>query len=180
MIKLAPVLFAFCLAAPLNAQDTVDLGGLVSWGLDGDPGNQTSIFFPGPLDSELGYIVLTIQYDITIHTLGTSRLDEVNIRFGNSDGTFDGVWPDTFRPGQSHPFSGTQRFTGSFHTDFHLNPDAEFHVGLFESFDNDPFGVDAVLLPGSTMTLFRFIPAPGSAPLLAGLALAMGVRRRRR
>jgi len=159
--------------------DTIDISGLQSWGLDGDPDNETGIYFPGELDPELGYIILRIDYDITIQTLGQSWLDEVNIRFGNSDGTFDGSWSDTFIPGLGSSFSGTQRFVGSFLTDIHLNEDAEFRITLFETFDDNLFSPDAVLLPGSTMTFVRFIPSPGTANMLLFGALITGTRRRR-
>jgi len=175
-----PAVLLLALSAPCAvAGDTIDISGLQSWGLDGDPDNETGIFFPGPLDPDLGYIILRIDYDITIQTFGLSKFSELNIRFGNSNGTFHGSWPDTFVPGQSDS-SGIQRFTGSFSTDIHLNEDGEFHVELFEGiWDDNPGQVDAVLLPGSTMTFGRFIPAPGGVSMLAIGALTVGSRRRR-
>jgi hypothetical protein len=180
-IKISLALTAILAASTTTfAQDTIDISGLQSWGLDGNPDNETGIYYPGELDPELGYIILTIDYDITIQTFDGSWLDEVNIRFGNSDGTFDGdFWPDTFIPGQGSSFSGTQRFVGSFITDIHLNEDAEFRVTLFEDFDDNLLGPDAVLLPGSTMTLGLFIPSPGTANLLLFGVLITGTRRRR-
>lgn len=166
-------------AAPAAAQHTIDISGLESWGLDGDPDNELGIFFPGALDPDLGFIILEIRYDITIQTLGSSLLSDVTIRFGNSDGTFDGNWPDTFVPGAGFDFSGAQRFTGSFQTDLHLNADGQFHVQLFELFDDNPSAADAVLLPGSVMSFGRFIPAPGAVSLLALGALPLAKRRRR-
>jgi len=184
-IGMMNIKYALTLTAALGAstttfaQDSIDISGLQSWGLDGDPDNETGIYFPGELDPELGYIILSIDYDITIQTFGQSWLDDVNIRFGNSDGTFDGNWPDTFIPGLGNSLSGTQRFVGSFSTDIHLNEDAEFHVTLFEDFDDNFFSPDAVLLPGSTMSLGRFVPSPGTANLLLFGALITGTRRRR-
>lgn len=176
IIKSAPLLLAFAFN-PALASDTIDISGLQSFGLDGDLSNETGIYYPGALDPELGYIILRINYDITIQTFGDSWLSEVNIRFGNSDGTFHGSWPDVFTPGLGNDFSGTQRFTGSFNTDIHLNQDAEFHVSLFESFD-DHAGADAILLSGSTMSFDIFIPSPSSASLL--MIASLGATRRRR
>ncbi len=171
----AAILACSVLAFSAHA-DVLDLSGLQSWDLDGDSSNETRIFHPtggAPFN-----VILTIDYDITIETVGASWLSEVVIRFGNSDGTFHGVWPDTFTPGVGNDIAGTARFTGSFQTDIHLNPDGEFHVSLFESFDDTADAVDAVLLDGSTMTLGYFIPAPSSAMLL-GLSGMLATRRRR-
>ena len=179
MVRKLFIMLAVCLATPALADDTIDISGLQSWGLDGDVTNETGIFYPGALDPELGYIILRIDYDITIQTFGSSWLSDLNIRFGNSDATFHGSWPDTFIPGAGANSGGTQRFTGSFFTDIHLNKDAEFHVELFESFDDVAGGPDAVLLPGSTLTFGRFIPAPGGATTLGLGLLAIGARRRR-
>ena len=177
MIKATAFVLA-ALAAPLLAQDTIDISGLQSWNLDGDPSNQTGVYYPGSLDPELGYIILYIEYDITIQTIGESWLSEVNLRYGNSDGTFHGSWPDVLTPGIGADYSGTQRFTGSFLTDIHLNIDGEFHVELFESFDDDPFAADAILLPGSTLTFGRFIPTPSGITLL-GIGVLAACRRNR-
>ena len=171
-------LIAAAIAMPALAQDTIDISGLESWGLDGDPQNQVGVFFPGPLDPELGYIILRIDYDITIQTLGNSWFSDLTVRFGNSDGTFHGSWPDTFVPGAGADFGGMQRFTGSFETDIHLNEDAEFHIELFETFDDNPGALDAFLMPGSTFTIHPFIPAPGTASTLAIAGLAATRRRR--
>lgn len=162
------------------ARDSIDLSGLQSWDIDGSILNESRSFQlaePGPIKG-FGYIILDIDYDITIQTMGSSRLSELVIRFGNSDGTFHGNWPDTFQPGFGANFSGTQRFTGSFQTDIHLNEDGLFVVELFEAFNDLP-GADAVLLDGSTMSLGVFIPAPGGATLLAMSAGMLGARRRR-
>jgi len=139
-------LLALCgtVAMTCAAQETFDVSGLQSWDLDGDIDNQTMILLPtqgAPFN-----VILSVSYDFTIETFGGSWFSEVNARFGNSDGTFDGAWPDTFTPAPGANASGIQRFTGSFETDFHLNADGEFHLSLFESFDDNPDGIDAVLL----------------------------------
>lgn len=178
MIKPAIIIAATSLAAPALAQDTIDISGLQSWNADGDPSNESASYFLGTPDPDLGYIILTISYDITIQTFGESWLSDLNIRFGNTDGTFHGNWPDTFTPGQGDDFAGTQRYTGSFQTDIHLNDDGLFHLELFESFDDDPFAADAILMPGSTMTFGRFIPAPSGTAMLA-LGTVAACRRNR-
>ena len=160
-------------------QDTIDLGGLESWALDGSSLNSTQAYQladPGPIIG-FGYIILIVEYDITVQTLGNSLLSDLNIRFGNSDGTFHGSWPDTFRPGAGMDIGGTQRFTGSFQTDIHLNEDGLFLVELFESVD-DQTGADAVLLDGSTMSFGVFVPSPSGTAMLGFGALAMCRRRR--
>ena len=158
------------------AQASIDVSGMQSWGFDGDPLNETMIF-DVPFN---GFgVILGVQYDITVQTINESWLDEVNVRFGNSDGTFHGNWPDSFRPGAGDGFSGTQRYTGSFITDFHLNADSEVHISLFETgFDDNLNSPDAILLPGSTMTFSYFIPSPSTSALL-GFGLLSATRRRR-
>lgn len=157
----------------------LDLSGMQSWELDADPLNELRVFDLGPAPTGFGHIILEIRYDITIQTFASSWLSDVNIRFGNSDGTFHGDWPDTFAPGAGLNTGGTQRFTGSFFTDIHLNDDNAFHIELFESVNDVAGGPDAILLDGSTMTLVPFIPAPGTAPVLAFGLLSLGSRRQR-
>lgn len=159
---------------PGFGQFTLDLSGMSSNGLDGDFANETRVF---SIPDSFFNVILQIDYDITIQATDPSQFDDLNIRFGNSDGTFHGVWPDTFTPGDGVFSSGTQRFIGSFSTDIHLNPDLEFHVTLFESID-DLVGADAVLLDGSWMELGMFIPSPGALSLL-GISTAVFARRRR-
>ena len=101
---------------------------------------------------------------------------EVMFRYGNSDGTFHGDWPETFAPGEGNSGTGTQRFVGSFLTDFHLNDDLEFHLSMFDTLD-DP-NTDAVVLDGSSVTLNVFIPSPGTGMVL-GCAGLLAARRRR-
>jgi len=159
---------------PGYAQFTLDLSGMSSNGLDGDPANETRVF---DIEDTFFNVILSIEYDITIQASDPSLLADVIVRFGNSDGTFHGVWPDTFTPGDGVFSSGTQRFTGSFSTDIHLNPDLEFHVSLFESFD-DLVGADAVLLDGSWIELGPFIPSPGALSMLGLSTVVLGRRRR--
>tara|TARA_R110002072_G_scaffold42064_13_gene118243 strand:+ start:26546 stop:27127 length:582 start_codon:yes stop_codon:yes gene_type:complete len=162
-----------------HAQEVIDVSGMQSWGLDGDVLNELGVFATTQSgDPEIGGIVLGITYDLTIETFGSSWLSDVNIRFGNSDGTFHGAWPDTFTPGLGVDQGGVQRFTGSFATDFHLNADKEFHMTLFESFDDNPGFADAVFREGSTITLEYFIPAPTTSAML-GMGLLCATRRRR-
>jgi len=171
-------LLAICatVAMSCSAQETLDVSGLQSWGLDGDADNETMALFPAggaPFN-----VILEISYDLTIETIGGSWLSEVNVRFGNSTGTFDGNWPDTFTPGFGSNFNGTQRFTGSFFTDFHLNADGELWISLFESFDDNVGAVDAIFLPGSTITVGYFLPSPGTGAIL-GMGAFFATRRRR-
>ena len=159
-----------------TAQETFDVSGMQSWGLDGDFDNETMSFFPtqgAPFN-----VILEIAYDLNIQTLGNSLLSDVSVRFGNSTGTFDGGWPDVFNPGFAHDLSGRKRFVGSFLTDFQLNADGELRFSLFELSDDNPNAVDAVFLPGSTITVSYFIPSPSSAVLL-GMGGLLAVRRRR-
>ena len=165
----------------LASADIVDLSGLEFWGTDGDPGNGTRSFQleePGPIDG-FGYIILEIQYDLTIQTFPGSSFDNLNIRFGNTDGTFHGSWPDSFQPALGNPGDGIARFTGSFFTDIHLTEDGLFHIELFESIDDGLLGPDAQLLDGSTLNVIQFIPSPGTANLLLFGSLITGTRRKR-
>lgn len=123
-------------------------------------------------------MVLRISYDFTIQTSNDSWISDVNVRFGNSDGTFHGIWPDVFSPGLGADFAGTQRFTGIFSTDLHLNPDGEFRVSLFESRDDNANAADAVLLGGSTMTIDFFIPSPSSGIIFC-MSTLLATRRKR-
>jgi hypothetical protein len=173
-VILATVFVLSLATMPSFAQFDIDLSGMSSNGLDGDFANETRIF---NIPDSFFNVILQIDYDITIQSTEPSRLHDVNVRFGNSDGTFHGVWPDTFVPGDGIFTSGTQRFTGSFSTDIHLNPNLEFHVTLFELLD-DHAGADAVLLEGSSMHLSVFIPSPNALGMLGVSAVVFGRRRR--
>ena len=180
MMNTKALIAALILSSAANA-DIVDLTGLEFHGVDGDPLNGTRSFQlaePGPI-KDFGYIILEIHYDLTILASPGSSFDNLNIRYGNTDGTFHGNWPDSFQPAQGTPGDGTVRFTGSFFTDIHLNEDGLFNVELFESADDGFFGTDAVLLGGSTLELFQFIPAPGTTGIFAFGVLLTGARRRR-
>ncbi len=152
---------------------TFDISGMEAWGTDGNPLNDSRVF---DVEDTIFNVILSIQYDITIQTTFPSTLSDINFRFGNSDGSFHGVWSDTFAPGVGIDQPGTQRFVGSFDTDFHLHEDLEFHFSIFDTFDND--GLDAVVLDGSTVSLGIFIPSPGSGVVLGGVGMMMARRRR--
>lgn len=170
---LACVLVA-CASVANAGNATIELAGIESWGVDGDPMNEVAVF-DVPFN---GFgVILGISYDITVETSGSAWLSDVNLRFGNSTGTFHGSWPDTIEFG-GPPVAGTQRYTGSFFTDIHLNPDSEFHISLFQSFDANSNALDAVLLPGSTMSFSYFIPSPSSAGVLAMGGVCFARRRR--
>ncbi|MGJ8636698.1 MAG: hypothetical protein ACSHX5_07625 [Phycisphaerales bacterium] len=178
MSRIAALVMCCAFGMPVHASvysSALDLSGLQSQGLDGDLFNQTTLYDAFTVLPY--YVVVNIEYDITIQTVGSSWLSDLHVRFGNSSGTFVGDWPDTFVPGMGDDFSGTQRYTGSFMTNIDVSGDYEFHITLFESFDDTGL-VDAYLLEGSTMTLDLVMPAPSSAMLL-GLGGAFATRRRR-
>lgn len=160
---------------PGYGQIVLDLSGHGFYGPDWSIGNEIVVF---DLDDSFFNVIVAIEYDLTIQTFGDSWLSDPEIRFGNSDGTFHGIQPDTFIPGLGVDESGTQRFTGFFDVDIHLNPDLEFHFELFDFRDNVFDGYDAILLEGSTITLYPFVPAPGSLAMISIGGVAVMRRRR--
>lgn len=180
-IAQSAALLATVFTATAANADVVDLGGLEFWGPDGDEMNGTRSFQlaePG-LTNGFGYIILEIRYNLFIDVAPGSTFDNLNIRYGNTDGTFHGNWPDSFQPAPGFFGDGIGQFSGSIYTDIHLNPDGLFHVELFEGKDDGLFGPDAVLLEGSSFELVQFIPTPGTANIILFGALASCTRRRR-
>jgi hypothetical protein len=176
MKQLAAILLLGSLESLANA-NVVDLSGLESWDLEGDPDNQIFNIDRSP-GGKFG-VILGVSYDFTVQTVGTSWLSDVNLNLEIIDGWFhDPFWPEPFALGPGDNFGGTQRYTGFFEADVHLNPDGKFNVSLFESFDDQPDGVDAILLEGSTLTVHWFIPSPGTGAVFGSWGMLMARRRR--
>jgi len=159
---------------------TLDLSGLMTWDLLGDPDNLVMIIDGGPL-AEFSHVV-GVGWDVTIETSGGSWLSEATIGIENSDQS-SGVF---LGPGSGTDTSGTVAFNSgglidivSEGLDFYLNEDGDFRIEFFETFDDNPDEIDAEFLLGSSLQIkYTLIPAP-SAMALMGLGGLLTVRRRR-
>ncbi|MBL4809505.1 MAG: PEP-CTERM sorting domain-containing protein [Phycisphaerales bacterium] len=160
---------------------TLDLSGINTWDLFGDPDNLVMILDGGPFANELSRVI-GVGWDVTIETFDGSWLSEATIAIENSDqsGSF------FVGPGSGIDTSGIQSFSSgglvdlvNEGLDFTLNEDGDFRIEFYETFDDNPDLVDAEFLAGSTLRIqYTIIPAPGSIALL-GLGGLMSVRRRR-
>lgn len=150
----------------------IDVSGLSSWGVLGDPSNgvlgyqDTPRFFP---------FIVGIDYALSVRTFGGSWLSDLGVRVSNSDGSF---FVEEFFPGVGQDQAGSALLSGSFATDIFVNPDGIVRIELFELRDDVVGGVDATLLSGSTMTMSYFIPGPGALGVLGAVGV-VGLRRRR-
>lgn len=163
----------------------LDVSGIESFGILGDPGNTVIEF---DLIAALGaapgavFDMTSIGWDVTITTFGTSALSDASIYFD------DNVAPDLaglfLRPGIGVNMPGSQSFSSSGLVDLSDNsienillPDGVLRMEFFEQFTDVLGGADAVW--SGTITIgTNYPPAPGTAALLL-LAGAAGSRRRR-
>lgn len=154
---------------------TYDLSGVASWDAFGSINNEIL-----SLDVDFAHRVVTrLSWDVSIQTVGASWLSEVTIAFLDSP---NGL---VLAPGTDNA-PGTGAYSSNGIVDLSaLDPTFPFSVGadgviqmeVFESFDDEADAIDAVFLPGSTIT-FYFIPAPSSVIALAGATMLFARRRR--
>ncbi|MFK7884140.1 MAG: hypothetical protein AB8F26_08165 [Phycisphaerales bacterium] len=154
-----------------------DLSGFQSVDSAGSPLNDTFEFALGTP----GVFVYGIAWDITISTVGTSWLSEVNIGFSELAGQPTiplGAGDDT--PGTATYSSGGELSLPSIGIpEFNVDSDGGVSFEIYESFDDVTGSADATFLQGSSITLYYVLfPAPGSLGLLGLGAIAMGRRRR--
>ncbi len=121
-----------------------------------------------------------ISWDLSMEAFGSSWLSEASIRLFNSDETGSFI----FAPGIGYDFTGQEKFAGSIDLvalgeDFTTNIDNLLNIEFFESFDDDPGGIDAFYESGSFLTIHvKKVPTPGSLAAL-GLGGLVATRRRR-
>lgn len=163
------------------AQLVVDVTGVQSFGLQGNPGNTVFTYNVGA-----GATVTSIGFDINLTAISPSWLSEIGVAFTDSAG--NGVM---LNPGGDDEFQGTASYTGYFDLSdyglvFQVGADGILRLEFFESF-NDYTGADGFwnfgsLTFGITPQAVVGVPEPGTGILLGmGLAaIGYAVRRRTR
>lgn len=168
-------------AAPI----VVNIAGVQSVGLQGDPGN-TII----NVDVGAGVTITGVSYNINVTAFSPSWLSEIGLVFTDSDG-IDGV---QFNPGFDDDASGTATYADSadlvaLGLDFVLGADGILRLEFFEGFDDGSISPDGVWNFGTItfMTDAVDVPPTGDVPepatgmlMGAGLALMGYTARRRR
>ncbi|MEM9372638.1 MAG: hypothetical protein AAGA55_03260 [Planctomycetota bacterium] len=162
-------------SAPTGIAYAYDLSGVNSWDAAGSANNEI-------LSLDVGVpnrFAVRMSWDVSIQTVGSSWLSEVTIGF------LDSPIGLQLAPGTDDA-PGTGTYTSSGIVDlaaldptfpFEVGPDGILQMEVFESFDDEAGAIDAVFLPGSTIT-FYFIPGPGSAVVLCFAAVCATRRRR--
>jgi len=150
---------------------TLDLSGLSSWDLLGDPDNTILSPFLLPHAHVFG-----IGWDVTIETVGTSWISEASIDFGGEL---------TLTPGAGNDFPGTSTFSSGgiidlvgTGLDFFVGADGILDIEFFESFDDVDGGIDAIYGAGSTLQIQYIFPTPGGLAALGLAGLVAGRRRK--
>ncbi|MFI4897864.1 MAG: hypothetical protein ACIARR_08565 [Phycisphaerales bacterium JB059] len=154
-----------------------------SWDSLGDPSNTVLEFNLSELLVGGDGLIMTVEaleWDLTIETVGGSWLSEASLALRSADGSSGQA---ILAPGAGTDFPGL----GTFQSPgiVALDPGEVFSLPLgtleiefFESFDDANDAVDAFV--SGTITVHGFaIPAPASGAVF-GVALASGLRRRRR
>ena len=159
----------------------IDISGLGFYGELGNVLNDVlEIHIPGEPGSAR---MVALGWDLNLQTVGASWMSEAVMSFGGTDAhAFD-----------ISPFAG-QDFAGSGHAtsvgmidlvneglNFYAGDDNNFRIEFFESFVDDPAGLDSYFLEGSTITIgyWAVIPGPGGVGAMAVGGLCMTRRRRR-
>ena len=176
MKSIAALFAVFWFTLPSHA-NVIDVSGLESWDLMGDPDNPVFNIDSAP-GGKFG-VILGFSFDFRVQTIGDSWLSDLHVNFEITDGWFhDPFWPEPFALAPGMNYGGTERFTGYFQTDVHLHPEGKFNLSFYESYDDQPDAPDAILLEGSTITVDWFIPSPGTGAVF-GLWGMIACRRRR-
>lgn len=129
---------------------SVDITGVESWDLEGDPSNTvlTEVFGAGAVVTGLGY-------DVTITTVGASWLSEAEFNFGNDGGSVIFANPGM---GDGMPGTATYVFplidlTDNALPNIPVGADNTLYMEFYETFDDVSDAVDAVYDPTSTIEL---------------------------
>lgn len=151
---------------------TIDISGMNSWDLQGDPDNEL-------LESALGggFHIFGISWDVGISTVGESWLSEAVI--GIEDELFL-----TLAAGDN--FAGTASYSSggifdlvAIGRDFFISEDGILNLEFFELFDDVDGAIDAHFRQGSRMTFhYVAVPSPSAVSILSFAGLMM--RRRKR
>lgn len=149
----------------------IDVSGMSSWGVLGDPANSVLLYQDDP---QFFPLILEIDYLLNVQTFGNSSLADVGLLVSNSDQSF--LFQEFF-PGDGMNVPGSAIFSGTILTEIHLNPDAIIRIEMFERVDS-VFGPDATLLAGSALTMRYFIPGPGVLGVVGMSGLVLARRRR--
>jgi hypothetical protein len=159
----------------------IDLSGVGSYA---EMGSLLNDVFVHDFDAKAGSTqIRSLGWDLRVQTIGPSWLSEVNIGLGSSNGEGFFITPfvGTDFPGTATTSSGGPVDLLNEGLDFFLDAHNILNVEIFESFVDDPMGLDAIFLEGSSITIgyLAVIPTPGSIGVLFGGGMVFGTRRRR-
>jgi hypothetical protein len=151
---------------------TIDISGVNSWDLQGDPDNEH-------IEVQLGgyFHILGIGWDLQISTAGASWLSEPVI--SANDEFF-------ITPGVGNDFAGSATFSSggiidlvAIQQDFLLPGNGLLNFEFFESFDDVSDAIDARFMSGSRMYVeYITFPSPSGMGVLA-LSGILATHRRR-
>jgi len=126
--------------------------------------------------------IMGLGWDLNMETVGASWLSEATLGLGGTNLQAMDLTPFL---GEDFPGSGHASSNGIFDLQgkgmqFQLGDDNTFQIELFESFVDDPGGLDAFFLEGSTITIeFQAtLPSPGGVGVM--VVCGIGLTRRRR
>jgi hypothetical protein len=173
------------LPAPAVKMSTmvIDISGISTYDAFGEALNTV-------LSTQIGAdaFVTGIGWDVTLTTSGGSWLSEAGINFGDSDNTTGvalRVGAGSNTPGTNVPFSsgGIVDLVG-LELAFNVGADGALRMEFYETFDDNPLGIDATFGAGSFVTIeyVGAVPEPGTYAMMAlGLAgLAAFARRQQK
>ncbi len=144
---------------------TVDIGGIQSWGFQGDAQNEFLSVFVGA-----GASITSLSWDLTLTTFTPSWAEENTMTFNNSQ-SLNVAAGDAF-------VVTNAAYAGSTGSALVLDGTGLLSIEFHEvDFDDILGGVDSVYGQGSTLTI-GYVPTPGSLAVLGLGGLVAGRRRR--
>ncbi|QJE02577.1 PEP-CTERM sorting domain-containing protein [Massilia forsythiae] len=169
----------FACASVFAAPLTVNLAGIQSNGIAGNPDNTVQTY-----DVGANATITSIAYAVGLSAFGTSWLSDIGLAFTNSDGT--GV---LFNPGLGNDGPGTASYAGNIDLadlglDFNVGADGILRLEFYDYYD-DLAGADGrwdsgAITFGVASATTQDVPEPATALLLGGGLALMGYAGRRK